>query len=499
MKNNIKIYIPLIIFTLICHDSYSQSSFDILISTSLYEKVHFAEEDLNGNFYLVGYKTELFSSRDCAWLLKIDHYGNILKEVLICIQDTTTHANIIEIWNDTLYIFGNKGPLSTGKRDILWILKADFDLNIIKNKSLHTSEEFHYQGPTSLIMRENHFIALGNTVPDTNSQLPDICFYELNQNLDSVKYSIDFRPFIQVGVDMIFDNFEKVYKVFGHGTYPNTYAGYDELIKFDTNFNFIGVDSIAWQIRSQLSATVYDDSTYMVSGNKHIYSPSDENIGIIRLDHNDHLQYSQEFGKDYDTTDYPGINNNVDFVDKNNIYCGGTSNFIVSQWPWQTDNSWIILVNLDSNLNFNWQRFYGGDAFYHLWGLLATQDGGCLMYAVRYDENTQFEEYDVYILKVDSNGLLTSTRKYPSISINEIIIYPNPASENITVRYPDIFNYKKREVVIYNALGNEIRKVVRAPGQPEDLIDVSDFPPGIYIAVLKANGEKIAVGKFVVE
>jgi len=299
-------------------------------------------------------------------------------------------------------------------------------------------------------------------------------------------------------MDFLEDTENKVYKVFGHGLYPNTNVSYDELIEFDSIFNFVSVDTIAWKLRSQHTSIWLDDSTYLLTGHKSVQNPSRTDIGIVKLNKEDELLAADHFGKPGDTVTYAGVNNNVDFVTKDNIYFGGTSNFIVNQWPWQTDNSWILLVNLDSNLNVNWLRFYGGDAFYHLWGLLATQDGGCLMYAVRYDEAVNFQEYDVYILKVDSNGLLTSDREYPSISINELIIFPNPAWNQITVKYPDIFNHRAREVVIFNALGKEVKRIPRPPGQPESPIDMTGLASGMYIAVLKSEGEKIATGKFVV-
>ena len=264
----------------------------------------------------------------------------------------------------------------------------------------------------------------------------------------------------------------------------------------DSNFDLI--DNPYWfeyYIGSHNTAKWINDSTYLLTGEKVYFNTGDYNLGILKVNVNDSILDIQEIGSP-DTIDWPGLYKNLDWLSFDNIFYAGTIN---SYWfPFQNEPSWIILNILDTGLNIKSQQYYGGDAYYLVNALLATHDSGCIMTCTRYDWNKPENEFDVFILKVDSNGLLTSTGEQPDIPVNELIICPNPAWSQITVRYPDIFNHREREIVFYDALGNELRKIPRPPGQPEELIDVSDFPPGLYIAVLYANGEKIAVGKFVV-
>jgi hypothetical protein len=469
-----------------------------LISTPLYEKILDAVEDSDGNYYFVGYKAELYSLENCGYLLKTNNSGDIIYENLLCCPDSMLSFNHAIIKYDSLIIFGIKGSVSIGYDELLTTMIFDQNLNSVYSSSKKILPETYYLGGINpKINHLGHYILMGMGVTRKSLEF-DIFFYEMSGTFDSIDCKIDIRDYNQVGMDFIENSEQNGYKVFGHGVYPTTTVSYDELVEFDSAFNFISVDTIAWKIKSQHTALYLDDSTYILTGHKSVSSPERTDIGIVKLNKYDELLVAQHFGKGGDTISYAGVNNNVDFVTKDNIYYGGTSNFIVYQWPWQTDNSWLILVNLDSNLNLNWQRFYGGDAFYHLWGLLATQDGGCMMYAVRYDENTQFEEYDVYILKVDSNGLLTSTGEGPHIPINELIIYPNPARDQITVRYPGIFDHREREIIIYNSLGNAMRRIYRHPGQVEEPVDICNLPPGLYIAVLTSDGKRIATGKFVV-
>jgi hypothetical protein len=246
------------------------------------------------------------------------------------------------------------------------------------------------------------------------------------------------------------------------------------------------------------SAKWLNDSVYLVTGYKPIYNdPIRIDLGIIKLNANDDFIAGNHFGKSGDTTSYVGASSNLDFISSDEIFFGGTSN-IVPPGLYQTEDSWIILNNLNSNLNLNWQRFYGGDAAYFLWALKATLDGGCLLMATRYDADIQDHELDIFILKVDSNGLLTSTGDNPSIPVQQLAIFPNPARDVITIRYPDIFGYDDKEIIIFNSLGNKIVHISATKNLTETPVNVSTLPAGLYYTVLRVEGEKVAIGKFII-
>jgi hypothetical protein len=120
-------------------------------------------------------------------------------------------------------------------------------------------------------------------------------------------------------------------------------------------------------------------------------------------------------------------------VDENAIYYAGVKNLAFNYYT--PVDSWFFLNKLNSNLEVQWQKFYGGDAYYNLWNVLATQDGGCLMAGTRYDYITQTNLRDLYILKVDANGLIVGTgEELPSISVQDAIVYPNPGNEFFNIQ-----------------------------------------------------------------
>jgi len=130
-------------------------------------------------------------------------------------------------------------------------------------------------------------------------------------------------------------------------------------------------------------------------------------LGIEKVDTSFIILNSDTLGSmNPDTLSYPGYFTNIDISNSSTIYYGGTfhqDNYQVFSYY----DSWILLAKFDSNLNLQWEKFYGGDIYYDLWGLRATNDGGCLLLGSTYDDQIQYNERDIIIIKVDSNGVIT--------------------------------------------------------------------------------------------
>jgi len=69
--------------------------------------------------------------------------------------------------------------------------------------------------------------------------------------------------------------------------------------------------------------------------------------------------------------------------------------------------------------------------------------------------------------------------------LNNLLIYPNPAGNQITVRFQQ-FLYEESELLIINHLGREIKHINVSGKQAE--INVSELPPGIYLLQMQING-----------
>ncbi len=232
-----------------------------------------------------------------------------------------------------------------------------------------------------------------------------------------------------------------------------------------------------------------NDSTYFVSGVDNTLGSNDDNIGIKKIRHNNEVLASGVFGTP-DSMEITALTQSLDFIYPDKIYCGGwqrnyDTHPFLSEFP-----GWLILSQYDEDLNLNWTRYYGGDAFYVMEGVLATQDGGCLIYSRRY-AFSGFFDYDIHLLKVGPNGLLTSTTTPESTS--NITVYPNPTSNYIFFDTGEAGMY---DVSFFDGLGKVVFQEKIPNNRP---VDVRHLPAGMYTYVLELEGEIISQGKWVKE
>ncbi len=123
---------------------------------------------------------------------------------------------------------------------------------------------------------------------------------------------------------------------------------------------------------------------------------------LMTYDH-DSLKRQQIFN-DPDTILYAGATPNT-AINGESIFISGLYNIHPFEYPWQSTPSWIQVTRLDRSLNIISNNFYGGDAFYSPYSIIATADGGAFLTGFRYDLQTHL--FDVFALKVDTNGAVT--------------------------------------------------------------------------------------------
>ncbi len=145
-------------------------------------------------------------------------------------------------------------------------------------------------------------------------------------------------------------------------------------------------------------------------------------------------------------------------------------------------------------LNIRWERFYGGDAYYVMTKLKATKDGGCIAIGDRYDyKNTTEEERDIYILKLNSEGLLTNTPEKPQIQMHEALVFPNPGTNYLKVRVAA--QYPQSTFELYDINGNKIlsKSITGKWGR----VETTFLPRGSYVYKIYNQKGLYETGKWV--
>jgi len=84
------------------------------------------------------------------------------------------------------------------------------------------------------------------------------------------------------------------------------------------------------------------------------------------------------------------------------------------------------------------------------------------------------------------------------VSTIPITIYPNPAKGHITFALENTEHHRNIELRCFNLLGMQQHHTQILRGQQQSTANVSNWPPGMYIAVVYSDGKPVGRGKFVV-
>ena len=173
-----------------------------------------------------------------------------------------------------------------------------------------------------------------------------------------------------------------------------------------------------------------------------------------------------------------------------NIYLGGeTTPVLYGDGMIYNDTSWFYLVKLNDDLTPIWEKHIGGDAYYGLANIYATNDGGCIMVGTRHDHTVQtVDEVDIYVVKVASDGTIAWEKEI--IVNNKVNISPNPGTDYITIN-SDV-EYSNFSLFDING------KIVISDNTGAKTINTSSLKQGIYIyKITDTKGNVLKTGKWV--
>lgn len=436
-----------------------------------------AIQDSQGNYIITSQISSGADSQSNPRLWKLDEDGNLIISQEIEHNNLSVSAFFLKEIDNYYICIGNAINVSEDS-SFIWIAEISMDLSLLKDTLIYSGNlEI---GPMQCNDESTfEIMCVANFV--SSSGLPNIPF--------GFKYFIDSKNTefnYNLGVtDLIND-------IIPHPQDSNKYIlNGQRTYKADENFNilnFIDYPGL-FGLRQQGDIHPLNDSMFLISGKHSNLSSGERYIGIGIANYDLEEIKLDTFGKMGDTVDFPGFFQSIDFKTKDKIYCGGTSNiqFIASP-PYATMPSWFILAQYDSLLNRNWEQYYGGDAYYNMFGLIATQDGGCLMYGRRHDYQNNPNILELYILKVNADGELVNTTTLALYEDN-FVVYPNPFSDQIYINFSDNAPVQNLQIELYDLHGRLLKttKVV----SNTLIISTDTLAVGTYICVIKNQGGEI--------
>ena len=448
------------------------------------------EGELN-NIYFVGYKQEeLDNDHLSGFIYKIDHNGNTIDSAFVVNFDSTIVIRSILKDSSDGYILGLKTSSKASEHNNCGfnLRRIDTELNTtyVSNNFLFPSEYYDIE-ITADYGNNNNILIFGYIFPGYYS--PRMFIYELNLSFDSVRSNIylDDGPILPMKIKQL-NNLS--YWIIGE-IYSN-YILIDSLLNMVSNSD--------WRIPHYMNGSYgvkWDsDTSFFLAADLHSNPPSDHDIGFLYQKHPfDTTGFYFNYWGAIDTTDYPAFWGALDYKNKDSIFIGGTKNINLYNLNFSTTPSWFVLLQTDSLLNIRWERFYGGDAYYNMTKLIATNDGGCIMAGTRFDylEHPDIHERDIFILKVNAEGLIVSSDNSISPLVHEALVFPNPGSNYLRVRVAAQYRHSTFE--LYDLSGKQMLKQ-QINGKWAE-VNTTFLKTGTYVYKIYNNEGLYETGKWV--
>jgi hypothetical protein len=468
----------------------SQSTFEYLNINPDDQIINDVTEDDDGNFILVGRKNSIELDKTQAYLIRLSPSGELLNEIVIdTAQGYSMFFNAF-FFNDSLFLLGSRRiDAITAK---LLYLKMDKNLEIIDEKNLGIPSDRWFSYMNSILDSDSNFVITGYTTRyDTVSPYNmDPFFYKLSLAGDSINSN-----FITSNhkLSMSFDIIEKSDQT-GYYSYGFKYYGFlgngGERFELSKQFDSINMLDVQYWMDLYISSEKLSDSIIIISGNGVPPGIPTYSLSVLSTTmDNDPIDYNH-FKIEGDMRDHTAMAKGLS-INGSNIYVGGTSNFDYSNPFFSTLDSWFHLIKINPDLTPIWEYCYGGDAYYQLYTIMATSDSGCIMVGNRYDYETQGQERDIYVVKVNSEGLIVWTKEIqPGESL--FSIYPNPGNESLNINSP----LDRLQIQLFDLTGRMEFEAKISSGI--NSIPVSSLPAGIYLyRILDKKNQTIRSGKWI--
>ena len=494
-------------FLLFVFITNGQNSFEILIASDEDEVMMDGIEDNNGEIVLTGVIGDITIGDYDAYVIKISADGTFISKRFER-EDTVSVFNEIVLLNDGNYLaLGAYSPVGNfSERDHFWICKLDEQLNIVFEKSFIVNEFYHSTGSGYSMTDDNGDIIVAGAAnyfdPPNPTIMYDLMFVKLNQEGDTLSTKYHHYYGWQIAYELTQIPNSTDYLVIG-GTFDD-FLSFVEYVRFDSAFNMVSFKNIPDYISPEISIGTEGSSDLWVSDTSFLYSATfyfpeknESAVCAFVIDTNANLLQELYFDRP-DTIEHAAWKNSMAYVNDTTIYIGGFQSVMD---PWLNAPTILELYVIDRELNLLGNKDFGGDANNQLLGIMPVSDGGCLMYATRFDNEQGIPERDIRIIKVLREDIETSIS--PMTVTKEVLQqynykpYPNPASQFINIPLIECTTHKNKRISVFNINGKKIMdREIKGEGNVLQ-VNINSLSPGIYLYIITANEENSVKGKFI--
>jgi hypothetical protein len=483
--------LKIMVFMLFPLFAYSQNGFVFKYSTSADEYPSSIIET-NDSGFIVGALIGTYPLSYQALLIRLNKSGDSTRTRVIVNANGNYFLSQLLKLDDGTYL-GIGGKLLPSGEEKLWLITFSDSLVILKDTSYSCGLGTIYK-LRGMRDHSGQVVIYGtSTVTDSLYDPPHPFIFLVTQQSDS----LNFKYFHAGTSQMVFSMLEKSdstgYYMFLFGHYQTEMQTPSQILTLNYQLQVTSTDSIPEGLLFYLDSKNILNGELLVTGQKTYWgsNPRTDKLGILKLNSSLQLISDYFFGPD-DTISWPGYNYNLGINSNNKIFYGGATNQNIST-EFSTVPSNIILGCFDTSLNVIWQKYYGGDQYYGVWTVNSTTDGGVIIGTTSFDYQRQNHERDIFIIKIDSNGLITGIPQPPLNNTNKILVYPNPGFDVLYVKT----QLENAVFHLYDLMGREVWNKNLIPAQ--NVLQIQNLNSGIYIYKIVKNSQMIECGKWIKE
>jgi len=192
----------------------------------------------------------------------------------------------------------------------------------------------------------------------------------------------------------------------------------------------------------------------------------------------------------------------IAFVEDSVIVIDSTACFLYASFSWAIDGDNIYFTNTstgepDGAIYDWWMGDSGSTDENPVFSLVGLDDSHEICFTVHNWDWSCWDSLCTTIYFDDSSGVVDSTAGLIANNRLDFNLYPNPASDNLTISFDNLTDSK--QIFIYNALGELVRKESVGIGESQVIFDVSELTNGFYIiTVMDASQQELgAQQKFI--
>lgn len=491
---------------------FSQIQFEFNYGDTLFdERIYNGYELDNNDKLFVGFIKEnedIIGNTNNGLILKLNKNGNLIKSIIYSKPDSAITIITIKKINSKLLIFSNIAPKNNIECQNILVTEIDNNLNVVK-ETMFNNPDTNCYGTTWFyvnVLKNGNLIFSGNKKSSNfNKFFPFITILNL-ENGTIVKHKI-FKNFLSPASFFNIIEEKNLNKYIAYGMWLMQ-GSISQKLELDTNLNIINLDSFSYRIGNLINISWINDTSYLLTGIDHMAQNKQLNndkyvdnskqrwdLGLFLMNQYHEKINFYSFGKPGDTLDIPGMYKNIDYVNKNAIYYGGTCNFNMGYWSGEQRP--FMLIKMDSNINVIWQKFYLTESCNELNSVLATRDGGCVLMGkkINFPATLNFDA-NVVIIKVDADGNFVGINEKENIQITaqEAIVYPNPCHDKINVRV-GIHITTPAQLNIFNTNGQKVLSTVILNNFDE--VSIAHLTAGAYFYKIMVENKIIGSGKLI--